>query len=147
LQHPSCAVITCSKKHGDIEYCFLCESYPCDRYNSPKEKDSFITYQNVINDMQKAIDGGVERYQAELEEKVSFLEYLIATHNDGRMKNFYCIAVNLLALEDLNEIKERIQKGTPEDTIPQKDKIEMIKAMFHEKAKQKNIELRLRKGE
>lgn len=136
-------MITCSKKHGNVEYCFLCEDYPCDRYKCPKEKDSFITYRNVLSDMQKAIDNGIEKYKRELDEKVSFLEYLIRNYNDGRKKNFYCIAVNLLNLADLNEIKERIN-GLVE-TIPQKEKIKMIELWFNDKAKSKNIELKLRK--
>lgn len=143
LQHPSCAVITCSKKHGDVDYCFLCKDYPCDRYQCPKDKDSFITYRNVINDMQKAIDNGIEQYKRELNEKVAFLEYLISNYNDGRKKNFYCIAVNLLDLADLNDIKECINGF--DETIPQKEKIKMVESWFNDKAKSKNIELKLRK--
>lgn len=142
-QHPSCAVITCSKKHGAVEYCFQCNDYPCDRYKGPSEKDSFITYRNRIDDMQRAIDGGVEQYQAELNEKIAFLEYLISNYNDGRKKNFFCLAVNLLDLADLNDIKERIQNC--EETIPRKEKIKMIELWFDEKAKSKNIDLILRK--
>lgn len=143
LQHPSCAVITCSKKHDDVEYCFLCKDYPCSRYKCPSEKDSFITYRNVKNDMQKAIDNGIEQYQAELNEKISFLKYLISNCNDGRKKNFFCIAVNLLDLADLNDIKEHINKS--DETISQKDKIKMIESWFNEKAKSKNIDFKLRK--
>ena len=145
LKHPSCAVIACSKKHGDVEYCFLCKNYPCDRYKYPSEKDSFITYRNVINDMQKASDIGIERYQSELDEKILFLEYLINNYNDGRKKNFYCIAVTLLDSADLNNIKEYIQKNIYDETIPQKDKIKMIESLFYEKANSKKIDFRLRK--
>lgn len=143
LLHPSCSVITCSKKHGDIEYCFLCENYPCERYKSPSQKDSFITYRNVINDMQKAANKGIEQYKAELYEKISLLKYLISNYNDGRKKNFYCIAINLLEPTDLNDIKERIANF--DETIPQKDKIKIIESWFYEKAENKNIDLNLRK--
>lgn len=143
MRHPSCAVITCSKKHDEVEYCFLCRNYPCDRYKSPSEKDSFITYQNVVNDMQQAIDHGIEWYQAQLDEKVSFLEYLLNHYNDGRKKNFYCLAVNLLPLADLHEIREHIR--TIDENKPQKEKITQIKSWFDEKAKRKNIDLKLRK--
>lgn len=145
IQHPSCAVITCSKRHGDVEYCFLCKNYPCERYQCTSEKDSFISYRNTINDMQKAIDNGMEQYQAELNEKISFLEYLINNYNDGRKKNFYCVAVNLLDLADLNCIKEYIQINISEKTISKKEKIKMIESLFYEKAKTKNIDFKLRK--
>lgn len=93
--------------------------------------------------MQKAMDSGIEKYQAELNEKISFLEFLISNFNDGRKKNFYCIAVNLLDLADLNDLKEHIQQY--DDSIPQKDKIKMAEAWLNEKAKSKNIDLKLRK--
>ena len=143
LQHPSCAVINCSKKHGDVEYCFQCKDYQCNRYEKPSEQDSFITYRNVIRDMRKALEYGIEQYQLELNEKTLFLVYLISNYNDVRRKSFYCIAVNLLELADLHDIEERMQKL--DDTIPQKEKIKKIEAWFEEKAKVNNIELKLRK--
>lgn len=143
LYHPSCAVITCSKKHGDIEYCFLCQEYPCHRYLSPSEKDSFITYQNVKHDLQKAMEHGIGQYQTELNEKISFLEFLLDNYNDGRKKNFYCIAVNLLALSDLIDIRERI--GKIDHTIPLKDKIKLIESWFEEIGRNKSFEFKLRK--
>lgn len=143
LQHPSCAVITCSKKHGDVEYCFQCKDYQCNKYKNPSEKDSFITYRNVISDMRRAMDYGIEQYQTELNEKISFLEYLISNYNDGRRKSFYCTAVNLLDLADLYDIKERIQKL--DETISPKERIKIIESWFEEKAKGKNIDLKLRK--
>lgn len=93
--------------------------------------------------MQKAIDNGIEQYQAELNEKILFLEYLISNFNDGRKKNFFCIAINLLDLADLNDIKEYIKKC--DETIPQKDKVKMVESWFNEKAKSKNIDFKLRK--
>lgn len=144
LKHPSCAVIACSKKHGDVAYCYLCMEYPCDKYQNPADKDSFITYQNVQKDMQKAKEYGMEHYRAEMEEKISFLEFLIDHYNDGRRKNFYCIAVNLLDLADLNDIKEQIQKDIG-DTLSQKEQISRIESIFLEKAKSKNLNIKLRK--
>lgn len=144
LKHPSCAVITCSKKHGDVEYCFLCGSFPCGRFKSQIVKDSFITYRNVLNDMQKAALIGVGEYQKELDEKVEFLEYLILNFNDGRKKNFYCLAVNLLSREDLKDIRAFIDENF-DDSISFSQKVEMLGSIFYEKAKSGNIELKLRK--
>lgn len=143
VQHPTCAVITCSKKHDDVEYCFLCSSFPCKKYESPSEKDSFITYRNVLSDMQKAMKNGIEQYKAELDEKILFVEHLISNFNDGRKKNFYCTAVNLLDLADLNDIKEQIDNS--DETISHKDKVKMIEAWFNEKAQSRDIDFKLRK--
>lgn len=86
----------------------------------------------------------MEHYRAEMEEKISFLEFLIDHYNDGRRKNFYCIAVNLLDLADLNDIKEQIQKDIG-DTLSQKEQISRIESIFLEKAKSKNLNIKLRK--
>lgn len=94
-------------------------------------------------DMQKAIENGIEQYQTELNKKILFLEYLISNFNNGRKKSFFCIAVNLLSLADLNDIKEQIKKF--DKAIPREDKIKMIESWFNEKAKTKNIDLKLRK--
>ncbi len=144
-KHPSCAVITCNRKHDNVEYCYQCSAYPCDRYLRPSGKDSFITYQKVIPDFEKARINGIERYQDELNEKVAFLKFLIDNYNDGRKTNFYCIAVNLLRLSDLNDIREDIQNRISNLEITHKEKIELIASLFEDTAGKKNIELKLRK--
>lgn len=145
IKHPACAVITCNKKHDNVEFCYQCSSYPCDKYTQPSSKDSFITYQKVISDFEKARIDWIECYQEELNEKVSFLEFLIDNYNDGRKTNFYCIAVNLLSLADLNDINKDIQGRISKLDITQKEKIELITAAFEAKASSNNIELKLRK--
>lgn len=145
LKHPSCAVITCGKKHGDVEYCFECKDYPCNKYKSPSDKDSFITYQNVTNDMKKAADNGIKWYQALLNYKISFLEYLLNNFNDGRKKNFYCLAVNLLDIEDITELKECIKENVSIDTITLKERTEQVVFLLSEKAKSRNLDLKLKK--
>lgn len=145
LQHPSCAVITCNKKHDAVEYCFQCRGYPCDRYLEPSSKDSFITYQNVLSDFEKARIEGIEGYQLELNEKVSFLEFLIDNYNDGRKTSFYCIAVNLLSLTDLKPLKKDIEERISKLDITQKEKIKHITSAFETRARSKNIDLKLRK--
>ncbi len=145
LKHPSCAVITCNKKHDNVEYCFECSSYPCDRYIKPSSTDSFITYQDVIFDVEKARKDGIERYQQELNEKVRLLEFLIDNYNDGKKTSFYCIAVNLLSLADLNEIKKDIQDRIGLLNIALKEKIALITSAFEGTAGRRNVKLKLRK--
>ena len=96
--------------------------------------DSFITYRNVLSDFNKAMEQGLEQYKKELNEKVEILEYLLNHYNDGRRKNFYCIAVNLLTLSDLKDIMNEIE-----------EKIKKIVSLFEDKAKEQNIDLKLRK--
>ncbi len=145
LKHPACAVITCNKKHDNVEYCFQCSSYPCKKYSKPGKVDSFITYKNVISDFKKAGKIGIAEYQKELNEKINILEFLIQNYNDGRTKGFYCLAINLLVLPDIKIIKEQIEKNIKIRDIGMKEKIKLIIELFESKAKKKNIDLKLRK--
>ena len=144
LKHPSCAVITCSKKHGQVEYCYQCSAYPCERYSRMGEKDSFMSYRNVLSDFDKAKSGGAEKYTTELTEKIDILDFLINTYNDGRRKAFYCNAVNLLPLADLREIMDIIKERIAGYDIPLKEKIEEIVRLMEERAASHNIQLKLR---
>ncbi len=86
-KHPSCTVINCNKKHDNVEYCCLCSSYPCNKYIS-SNKDSFITYSNIIKDFNFAKKEGIENYIKILNEKIIILEFLLNNYNDGRRKSF-----------------------------------------------------------
>jgi len=144
LKHPSCAVITCSKKHGDIQYCFQCAEYPCGRYARPGDADSFISYRNVRSDMDKAARD-LQEFKRELDAKVEIVEFLIKNYNDGKRKSFYCNAANLLTLADLKEIMKEIENSIEKQDIPVKEKIEKVVAIFIEQAEASGLDLKLRR--
>ena len=109
---PSCAVLRCAGEHGGIAYCFQCPEYPCARYEPPPEYDSFVSARNVRRDFARAESWGLERYQAVLEEKMELLRFLLQGYNDGRRKSFFCLAANLLELEDLHTAVARLRRET-----------------------------------
>jgi hypothetical protein len=146
LKHPACAVITCNKKHNNVEYCFQCTLYPCGKYSSVSTADSFITYQNVLSDFMKARKHGLEKYFSELSIKMDFLDFLLENFNDGRKKNFFCIALNLLALQDLTEIETILRHEVLNSGDSIKVKAEKAVLLFESKAAEKNIQLELRKN-
>jgi hypothetical protein len=78
--HPSCAIITCSRKHSNIEFCFECNEYPCKRYLEPSEKDSFITYKNREKNIKSATED-LSKYLDELEKKKNILCELLKNCN------------------------------------------------------------------
>jgi hypothetical protein len=144
LKHPTCAVITCNKKRDDVEFCFQCSSYPCERYLKQKKVDSFISYRNVLVDLKNA-KKDITKYKTELNEKVKFLEYLIEHFNDGKKKNFYCVAVNLLKLSVLKNIMGQIDKQIKSKNIGSKNKTEFVVDLIEKEAKKEGVELKLRK--
>lgn len=142
-KHPICGIISCSQRKG-IEYCYQCNEYPCKKYNNADQFDSFITHFNQFKDIDKAKRVGIDSYRNELNQKVSILEMLLMHYDDGRCKNFFCLAINLLELQDSKDVIEQIIKDTkPEQTIKEKAKIAV--QLFNTMAKKRNILLKLRK--
>jgi hypothetical protein len=145
IQHPTCAVVTCNKKHDNVEFCFQCSSYTCERYGRIGKTDSFITYHNVLSDFEKAKRDGIEQYAAMLNEKIEILEYLINNYNDGRSKNFYCVAVNLMEPDLLRDVMKKIREEIGISDAPAKDKIREIRTLLEARAADAGLELKLRK--
>jgi len=141
--HPSCGVLSCCQRKG-IEYCFLCEDYPCRKYDGIDPFDSFISHKNQLHDLEKAKQIGIEAYKEELDEKVKVLKKLLKNYNDGRRKGFFCLAVNLLELHDIKTVMEHISAETKLE-MQLKTKAAMAVRCFEEMAGIKDISLKLRK--
>ena len=141
--HCSCSIIPCCERKG-IEYCFDCDEFPCKRYDGADLYDSFVTHKNQFIDMEKAKQIGIEAYVAELNEKVCILEELLDGYNDGRRKNLYCIAVNLLELQDVKTVIEQIRDKTKTENLL-KAKSAVAVRLFEEMAELRKISLKLRK--
>lgn len=99
----SCPIARCSMEHGAPEHCFQCPDFPCERYDGIDERDSFITHRNQLRDIEKAKEIGGAAYGEEQRRKRALLDRLLAEYNDGRRKTLYCVAVNLLEVEDIEE--------------------------------------------
>nr|WP_326125541.1 DUF3795 domain-containing protein [uncultured Oscillibacter sp.] len=137
----SCAIARCSLDHGGVEYCFQCGEFPCGRYENEDVYDSFITHRNRLRDLERARQSGVEVYQAEQRERCEILRVLLEGYNDGRRKTLFSLAANLLELEDLREILERLTgeaSGLPE-------RAGRAAALCKEAAARRGVDLRLRK--
>ena len=139
----ACSIAKCSLQHGNVEYCFQCESYPCERYEDIDELDSFITHHRQNQDMEKFRKLGVELYSAEQQRKKFLLNHILNTYNDGRKKMLFCVAANLLELDDLENIINELDKDTPTFTL--KEKSAHASNLIQKIALNKNISLKLRK--
>jgi hypothetical protein len=145
LLHPSCAVITCSRKHGVIEYCCECTDFPCERYTVANEHDSFISHRNVLKDLTAVKNKGIDNYKRELDIKVDFLTYLLQYCDDGKRKSFYCTAVNLLELEDILELSRQIKQTIGESALTVPKKAGYAAELISGRARSRGIETKLRK--
>lgn len=77
------------------------------------------------------------------QKKNVLLNHLLNTYNDGRKKTLFCVAVNLLKLEDLEHIISELDKNSSNLTL--KEKSAHAASLLQEAAKQSNIILKLRK--
>ncbi len=102
--YTSCPIAPCSVRHGSVDYCYQCEEYPCKRYDSIDLHDSLISHRNQKKDLAKAKEIGIEAYLEEQRKKKKILEKLLSDFDDGRKEVFFCLAVNMLDVEDLNAV-------------------------------------------
>src|SRR5512136_3302859 len=47
-KHPSCGHITCCVKTRKLEVCSQCDEFPCSRFESWADGDSFVTHQKTL---------------------------------------------------------------------------------------------------
>ena len=141
--HPPCGLLSCCQRKN-LEYCFDCDEFPCKKYDGADLSDSFITHKNQIVDMEKAKQIGMNAYSNELNEKIGILEELLNHYNDGRRKNLYCVAINLLELHDIKAVITQLKSNVnAEMTI--KEKAVIAVQLFEEIAEQRGVSLKLRK--
>ncbi len=141
----SCAIAKCSLQHDKVEYCFLCPEYPCQRYEGIDKYDSFITHQRQLNDAIKAQEIGIDAYYEEQDQKVKILQTLLSNYNDGRKKTFYCVAVNLLPLKDIENVMDLIAENISFNSFTIKEKAEYMVSLFQDIAVKQGLILKLRK--
>lgn len=141
----SCKIAKCSLQHGKPEYCSLCREFPCEKYEGMDEFDVFITQQNRKKDLKRQQEIGAEAYRAEQEEKIRILEWLLQNCNDGRKKTFYCLAVNLLDLEEVKKVTEQAKADKTFEEMPIKEKAARMAGQFQKAAEERGVLLKLRK--
>ena len=139
----SCKIAKCSLEHGKIEYCYECKQYPCDKYEHIDEYDSFITHRRQKADLERAQSIGIDQYNLEQREKMQILCHLLSNYNDGRRKNFYCVAVNLLELYELQEAMKQIQSNSELPTLSFKAQCTFVVDVLQKIADRRNLRLKL----
>ena len=95
--------------------------------------------------MEKAKRLGIDAYNAEQAEKANILEVLLSNYNDGRKKTLFCVAVNLLELQDLQTVLKEIDCKPDMETLTFKEQSAFVAGLLQDAAVMKNIDLNLRK--
>ena len=139
----SCSIARCAMEHRNVEYCFRCPEYPCQKCGHPDAYDFFITHQRRLEDLEKAKCIGIEAYNREQREKMAILTELLEQYNDGRKKTLFCLAANLLELPSLRQGMEAIRSQG--QNLDAKARGALASAVLHRIAAEQGAELKLRK--
>ena len=138
----TCPIAPCSVKHGGVDYCFQCEEYPCKRYDGIDRHDSLISHRNQKRDMAKAKEMGIDAYLAEQRAKKEILTRFLKDYGDGTKEVFFCLAVNMLEVEDLQNTLSLVDSQSHGLSIH--DKAEQLEQQLRECAAVRRIPLVLR---
>ncbi|WP_100065730.1 DUF3795 domain-containing protein [Miniphocaeibacter massiliensis] len=144
-KHHSCYIARCSLNYEDIEYCFQCSEFPCDKYKDADKYDSFITHFNQFKDIEKFQEIGTVAYTNEQIEKVEILNFLLENYNAGRQKSLFCLAVNIFKLEDIKDIIEQLKLNEDLENMGIKEKASFVVNEFKKLSESYGITLKLRK--
>jgi hypothetical protein len=139
-----CAVLHCAAKRGNVDYCYQCGEYPCERFAGAEAYDSFITHQHQFTDFARAQQIGLPAYHAEQTEKAAILRRLLAGYNDGRKKTLYCLAANLLELPALRAVMAQLEAETAEGEMGDKQKAAVAAEQLQVAATAQGVTLKLR---
>lgn len=85
---------------------------------------------------------GVEAYNSEQIQKLEILKCLLKDYNDGRRKSFFCLAVNLLDLEDLKTVMEHLAEEKKLESLTLKEKSAYVVKQFQSIAEQRGVVLK-----
>ena len=140
--YQTCPIAPCSVRHGNVDYCFQCSEYPCKRYDGIDRHDSLISHRNQKRDIAKAKELGIEAYLAEQRTKKEILTRFLEDYDDGTKEVFFCLAVNMLETEDLQDILVRMDSQSK--TLSLQDKAEHLESQLRDCAAFRHIPLELR---
>ena len=134
LKHPPCGFLTCCVKKRGFIVCAQCPDFPCKRFDKETgEHDSFVTHRRVMANQNLIREIGLDAFLIIQQKRITFLETALTQYDDGRSKNFYCLAAALLACDSLTNALNRAEQG------------ENLRAVLQEYAENEGQGLKLRK--
>jgi len=143
-----CPFITCAVKRKGIEFCWDCEeSDTCPKWKKHREfskaHDTFKCYQKLEDDIAFILKNGVDEFENSQKIREKILADMLQEFNEGRSKNFYCVAATVMEIEELKGALAKARKVSKGLEIKAKSKV--LHCILDEIAKKKNYCLKLRK--
>ncbi|MBU0976702.1 MAG: DUF3795 domain-containing protein [Patescibacteria group bacterium] len=147
-KHPSCSLVTCCVKKQNFEVCAECNKFPCSKLKGWDKGDSFVTHRKSISNLNSIKKQGLEKFIKQQKRRIELLEIFLKHFDEGRSKNFYCIATTILSVYEL-ETSLRIGKQKIKTEKVREDDLKakslLLKEQLEKSASRKRVELKLRK--
>ena len=109
-----------------------------------KRVDSFISYRPLPANFAFIQKYGIEEFAKQEKVRVDFLDHLLEHFDDGRSRSFYCIACQLISLEDLKSALAEAEAEMSKSTDI-KEKAKLVRVAISHLAETLGINLKLRK--
>jgi hypothetical protein len=143
-----CPFITCAVKKKGIEFCWNCEENTiCEKWKKHREAsknyDSFVCYQKLEENIQDVLKNGVEEFEREQIVRENLLKKMLIEFNEGRSKTYYCIALTVLEVKELESAINQAKKQSEGLGIKEKSKV--LHQILNTIAEEKGYCLKLRK--
>ncbi len=143
-----CPFITCAVKRNRIEFCWDCEDRAtCEKWKkhreSGKRHDSFKCYQKLEEDISLVQKNGIDVFEKAQKAREELLKEMLHEFNEGRSKNYYCIAATVLDIDELKMALDEAMEDSGEMDI--KRRSGSLHSILDEIAAQKGYYLKLRK--
>lgn len=144
-----CPFITCAIKRKGIEFCWHCsKSETCEKWKNHRKAgrkiDSFKCYQKLEDDIAFIHKKGIVEFEKKQKHREKLLRGMLAGFNEGLSRSYYCIAVTVMEIEDLElALTEAKQKSIGMDI---KGKSRILHYILDDIARKKNYCLKLRKN-
>jgi hypothetical protein len=151
-KHPSCSFITCCVKKRGLEVCGQCPEFPCSKFKSEeesrqRESSSYPPDRKVLSNSRLIKEAGIKEFVRRQERRISLLETMIESYDDGRSRSFLCRAAALLDPKALERSLSQAKKatGAAGGTSDSADKAKVLRGILAEAALREGIELTARK--
>jgi hypothetical protein len=146
-KHPSCGHITCCVKKRELEVCSQCDEFPCSKFESWADGDSFVTHKRTLFNLDSIRREGLEGFVEQQGKRIGLLKTMLEEFDDGRSKSYYCIATALLPVTVLEESMRRAQERIKPDKAKSGDvkaRAGILKGFLDDCAAKTGVELKLR---
>ncbi len=110
-----CRFITCAVKRKKIESCGECPKLnECEKWRKHRDyslyHDTVICHQKLEVSISLIQNGGIEAFNDNQKRREALLRQMLEEFNEGRSKNYFCIAATVLEIDEIEGALHRARE-------------------------------------